>query len=161
MSYATLPPVAEYRQQFKREADRVSKSAWHRPSTDAYSQGGWWRDVVFSRVSKFVRDPAASNLGTFNITEEVARKVRSQLYQVSIQSLPLAAVIPLSGHGITLTWVSGDRSVEMTAYADGDITIEPFDAGQYVDLTEEENLEAALSWLVDPTANQLHHASAR
>jgi hypothetical protein len=161
MNLATLPPIAEYREEFTRGATPVVTSVWARVAPDSFKQGGWWKEIVFSRISKFERKNNAVNVGTFDITEQVARSVRSSLSKVSLQSLPLPAVVPLSGNGLSLAWVTGSRSVEMTAFADGEITIEALEANKYIELPEDEGLEAVLSWLTLPSETQRYHAAAR
>ncbi len=101
-------------------------------------------------------------MSTFNISEQVANAVRSQLSKVALQSLPVPAVVPLSGHGLALTWTSGSRAVEMTAFADGEITVDALEANNYAD-TPTGNLEIVLKWLIEPAPVEtpLHHAAAR
>lgn len=162
MIFATMPPVAEYRQEFTREATTSLKSVWAQNARDSFRQGEWWKHIVFTRISKFERGTAGQDaVNTFNISEQVARSVRSQLSKVSLQSLPLPNVVPLSGHGLSLSWSTGTRSVEMTAFADGEITIDALDANQYVDRPENEDLESVLTWLVLPSEVRHTHAAAR
>lgn len=158
MNLATLPPVAEYRQEFTRGPSLAVTSVWAQEAPDSYKQ--WWKETVFGRIAKFERSTDAVDFSTFNITGQVASKVRSQLSKVSLQSLPLPTVVPLSGNGLSIAWATGTRTVEMNAFADGDITIDALDANEYVDLTDAGGLEAALSWLILPSEVQ-RHAPAR
>jgi hypothetical protein len=160
MILATMPPVAEYRQEFTRQATITEKSAWAEAS-DRYKQGGWWKEVVFSRIERYERDASSpQQMSTFSISAQVANKVRAQLSKVSLQSLPLPAIVPLSGNGLSLTWASGTRAVEVTAFADGEITVDTLDADTYVD-PHGGDLETVLKWLIVSPEIQAHHATAR
>lgn len=160
MILATMPPVVEYRQEFNRQTTSAIKSAWVEAS-DRYKQGEWWKEVVFSRIGKFEYDASQSEtMGTFNISPQVASKVRAQLSEVSLQSLPLPRVVPLSRNGLSLTWTSGTRAVEVTAFADGEITVDTLEADTSVD-PHADGLEGVLKWLIAPPQIQRHHATAR
>jgi hypothetical protein len=51
----------------------------------------------------------------------------------------------------------------VTAFADGEVTIDAIDADRYVEMPKDKDgdLEAILSWLIVPSEAQLHHATAR
>ena len=116
---------------------------------------------MFSRISKFERNPDAHGFNTFNVSEQAARRVRSHLSRVTLQSLPLPTIVPLSGHGLSLAWTTRTRAIEFTVFADGEVTIDALEASRYVDLPDDGDLEAMLCWLVLPTEGQPHHAAAR
>jgi hypothetical protein len=160
MTLATLPPITEYRQEFTRDAANQVKSAWAQAAPDPYKQGGWWKEIVFSRISKLERETNADDFGTFNISEMVASKVRSRLSKVSLQSLPLPVVVPISGNGLSLTWATGTRSVEVTAFADGEVIIDALESDHYVEFREDKDLEAVLIWLIVPSEIRTQNATA-
>ena len=161
MMFATMPPMTEYRQEFTRDATTTVKSAWAQAAPDPYKQGQWWKEIVFSRISKLEREANADDFTTLNISEMVAGKVRSRLSKVSLQSLPLPAVVPISGNGLSLTWATGTRAVEVTAFADGDITIDALESDHYVEFREDKDLEAVLSWLIVPSEVRTQNATTR
>jgi hypothetical protein len=161
MILATMPPVIEYRQEFTREANTTVESAWAQVAPDSYGQGRWWKEIVFSRISKFERNPETEEFGTFNISEQVAQRLRSNLSKVTLQSLPLPTIVPLSGHGLSLAWATRTRAIELSVFADGDVTIDALEANNYVDLPDAGDLDAMLRWLILPAEGQPRHAAAR
>jgi hypothetical protein len=160
MILATMPPMTELRQEFTRPTTTAVKVIWTEAATDHCKTDWWWKEIVFSRIAKFEK-AADLSAGTFIVSDRAASKVRSGLSKVSLQSLPLPTIVPLSGNGLSLAWSSGRRAVEVTAFADGEIAIDALDEGRYVELPEDGDFEAALNWLIVPTGVQPHNAAAR
>jgi hypothetical protein len=160
MAYVTLPPVVEIREAFRRtEKGSVSVlAAWTRTPSEPL---GSWKNYVFAKLAHLERGPNVPGFGNFKLSEEAAGQLRLRLAGISLQSLPIPSVAPLSGRGAQLDWQSGTRSVELTAFADGELVIEAIDNGTPVEMEEEEELESYLKWLVGAGDRQLEYAAAR
>ncbi|MGO9434399.1 MAG: hypothetical protein ACLP00_08890 [Terracidiphilus sp.] len=158
----TLPPAVEVREDFRRSENRSTSAlaAWFQVSTVDPSFGSWKNDV-FVKLAKLERGPDVAGFGDFRLSESAAGQLRLLLARVSLQSLPFPSVVGISGQGAQLDWRSGDRSVEITAFADGELVIEATERGNPVDLDEREGLEAFLNWLVGAADRQLVYAAAR
>jgi hypothetical protein len=154
--YMTLPPGVEMRKAFRR-TENLSPStlgAWHQVgAADPITS---WKNEVFAKLAKLERGS-----GDFRLSENAADQLRVQLANISLQSLPFPSVIALSGQGAQLDWRTGERSVEVTAFADGELVIEAAEAGNTIDLDSMEDLESYLEWLVGAADRQLVYAAAR
>jgi hypothetical protein len=161
MAYLTLPPAVEIRESFKRPESRsaLAFAAWFQdPSVDL---AGSWKSEVFAKLAKLERGPDVPGFGNFRLSGEAAGQLRLQLAGISLQSLPFPSVVPLSGRGAQLDWRTGDRSVEVTAFADGELVIEAAEGGRQIDLDELTGLESYLEWLIGTADRQLVYAAAR
>jgi hypothetical protein len=161
MAYLTLPPAVEVRESFKRSENRsaLAFAAWFQAATVDLT--GSWKNEVFAKLAKFERGPDVPGFGSFRLSEEAAGQLRLQLAAVSLQSLPFPSLAPLSDRGAQLDWRTGDRSVEVTAFADGELVIEAVEGGRPVNLDASARLESYLEWLVGAADRQLVYAAAR
>lgn len=144
----THPPALEVRGEFER-LENISASIlafWSQQSK--IEPSGSWKNDVFARISKLESGPNVPGFGNFKISDAAARQLRLQLAKVSLQSLPFPSVIAISGQGAQLEWRSGIRSVEVTAFADGELVIEATEGGAEFDLENAEGIEPYLKWLV-------------
>jgi hypothetical protein len=157
----TLPPVAEIRGVFTRSENRSASAlaAWSQPS-EADQNFASWKNEVFAKLAKLERGPDVPGFGNFRLSENAAGQLRLQLASVSLQSLPFPTIVGISGQGAQLDWRSGNRSVEITAFADGELLIETAEMGNPVDLPDR-GLESYLKWLVGASDRQVVYATAR
>lgn len=162
MALATLPPMVEVREAYKR-SDYASPSVfvfWAMQGSTPPSFGSWKSDV-FDRIAKLERGRSVPGLGNLRLSEEAARQLCLQVDAVAIQSLPFPSIVPLSGEGAQVDWRSGTRTVEVTAFADGELVFEATEAGTSVELTGVESLDAYLKWLVGHPSISKQYATAR
>lgn len=161
MPFMTLPPAIEFRQEVQR-TERSSASvlaAWFQnKGPDMF---GLWKNDVFAKLAKLERGPNVPGFGNFRLSESAAGQLRLQLERVSLESLPFPTVVPLSGEGAQLDWRTGDRSVEVTAFADGELVIEAIQGGNPIELDEATGLESYLEWLVEAPARKMGYAATR
>lgn len=162
MTYMTLPPAIEVREAFRRE-DTPSASAtaaWFQP-TGVDPNFGSWKNDVFIKLASLERGADVPGFGNFRLSEEAAGQLRLELAGISLQSLPFPSVVAISGQGAQLDWRTGERLVEVTAFADGELVIEAIEGGTPTELEDATNLESYLKWLVGATDRQLVYATSR
>lgn len=158
----TLPPTVEVREEYKR-SDYASPSVfvfWAMQGGPPASFGSWKSDV-FARIAKLERGPSVPGLGNLRLSEEAAQQLRLQVDGVAVQSLPFPSIIPLSGEGVQMDWRSGTRTVEVTAFADGELVFEATEAGNSIELTGVESLDVYLKWLIGLPSLSKQYATAR
>lgn len=162
MTLATLPPTVEIREAYK-ESKYDSPSGfvvWAVQGSTAPSIGSW-KSEVFARIAKLERGPSVAGLGNLRVSDDAARQLRLQVDCVAIQSLPYPSVVPLSGEGVQIDWRSGTKTVEVTAFADGELVFEATEAGTSIELVGVETLDAYLKWLIAVPAVPKQYATAR
>ena len=110
-----------------------------------------WKVILFSKISDLeISGTNVPGLGDFRITPEAASSLRKKLNSVVWMSLPIPVVSALSGGGIIATWTSGNRLLEMTTYADGEIICEAMEDGRVKDALGEFDVPTAVRWLITP-----------
>jgi hypothetical protein len=162
MTLMTLPPTVEVREDYKR-SDYASPSGfvfWAMRSGTTPSFGSWKSDV-FARIAKLERGPSVPGLGNLRVSEQAAGQLRLQLADVSIHSLPYPSLVPISGQGAHMDWRSGTRTVELTAFADGELVFEATEAGNTVELQGSDRLDSYLKWLLGLPQMTPQYAPAR
>jgi len=158
--YMTLPPVVEIRESFRRTPNSGSNlAAWYQSGSP--DPIGSWKGEVFRKLERLERGPDVPGLGNLRLSEAAAAQLRLQLAGVSLQSLPFPSVVGISGQGAQLDWRTGERMVEVIAFADGELVIEATDRGTPVEFEETEGLETYLEWLVGAADRPLVYATAR
>ncbi len=161
MACMTLPPAVEIRGAFRRGESRSASAlaAWFQ-SGDVDQNFASWKNEVFAKLANLERGPNVPGFGNFRLSENAAGQLRVQLAGVSLRSLPFPSVVGISGEGAQLNWCTGNRSVELTAFADGELVIDATEAGNSIDLPEA-GLESHLKWLVGAPARQVMYAATR
>jgi len=109
-----------------------------------------WRVVAFSAIADLEgQEPKiVAGLGSLTASAKAANALRGYLLQVTEVSLPLPRLVPATGGAILLTWKSGERSIEIASFPDGDIVLEALDRGVLKEELSEQGLDSAVSWLV-------------
>ncbi len=161
-AYMTLPSYGEVRREFKRSGNPSASNlaAWSQRSNVEPTSS--WKNDVFARLAKLELGPNVAGFGNFRLSESAAGQLRLQLAEISLQSLPFPSVLAISGQGAQLEWRTGDRSVEVTAFADGELVIEATERGRTPEeLTDDDGLEAYLKWLIGEADRPLLYAPAR
>jgi hypothetical protein len=81
-----------------------------------------WLSQCLAILARFEKLP--QNWDGYNsppIAQCAFSNARQFLTTVQIQGLPAPAVLPVSGGGIGMNWVSGQREVELTLLPNGDV----------------------------------------
>lgn len=162
MALATLPPSVEIREEVTRSEVKAPSAAgfWAQQGRIDQGLGSSWKNELFSRIGRLEIGASAPGFGNFAVSENAADQLRLELAGISIQSLPYPSVVALSGQGVQIDWQSGTRSVEVTAFADGELVFEALEAGNAVEL-QEDSLESHLKWLVSVPQSRHEYAAAR
>lgn len=157
MALATLPPAVEIVEAFKSGPER-SKDSFSGPrhnlsepywAISGSSQQSPWKLTAFSKIS-MLRNTGKPipGLGDFRISDQAATELRKLIGEIQIESLPLPTVAPVSGGAIFVSWQSGAKSVEATAYHDGEIVIEALENQRLNEEKSKGDLPSILWWLV-------------
>ena len=161
MVLATLPPSIEIRE-FTRTTP-VSFAAepfWAQSGISRVLESSW-KAVAFSRIAALEQGKNIPGAGDFRASEQAAGKLRLYVDKISIQSLPIPQVVPLSGSGTLLVWKSGSKAVEITAFADGEIVPEAFENREPNEQFSQSDPQTLVEWLVKAPEIQRPHATTR
>lgn len=157
MALATLPPAIEIVEAFKSGLERPKDSFTgpRRNLTEPYwavsgpSQQSPWKLTAFSKISMLRNTgKAVPGLGDFRVSDQAATELRKLIREIEIESLPLPTVAPVSGGAIFVSWQSGVKSVEATAYHDGEIVVEALENRRLNEEKSKGDLPSILWWLV-------------
>lgn len=157
MALATLPPAVEIVEAFKSGPEclvgnflgpgqNLSVPYW---AIFGPSQQSPWKLTAFSKISMLKNTgKAVPGLGDFQVSDQAATEIRKLIGEVQIESLPLPTVAPVSGGAIFVSWESGSKSVEATAYHDGEVVVEALENQRLNEEKSKEGLPSVLWWLV-------------
>jgi hypothetical protein len=160
MALATIPPAIEIREtQPVTTQHVVSDLYWTACSLRDNYRFAPWKTAAFSGIAALEQGKNVPGLGDFRVSDQTARELRLRINEIAVDSLPIPTVVPLSGRGIMLSWESGARTVEITAFADGEIVVEAI--GEHAPEAELTELETLLKWLIKTPEIQHAHATAR
>lgn len=155
LALATMPSAVEIAKTFESRSfgyklsdprQNLSTVYWARLG---HSEQSPWKTTALSKISMLRKTGRlVPGLGDFTLSEKAVKAVQKLIGEIEIESLPLPTVTPVSGGAIFVSWRSGPKSVEATAYHDGEILVEALE-NQCVD--EERSMEdpcSMLWWLV-------------
>lgn len=147
MALATLPPIVEIRELTPVQKSSIeTKSYWYIYS----ASDAPWKTTALTRISNLEQGKSAMGFGNLRPSEQAAAQLRRCVVDIGLESLPLPTVVPLSGSGIMLSWQSGRRKVEATAFADGEIVLEALEDGDNPRIPTDRP-EGLLKWLIGQT----------
>jgi hypothetical protein len=148
MALATLPPTIEI----------VEVSGANRPRhilSDPYwanaglSDEPQWRSTAFWKISTLrAVGKNIPGLGDLRPSDQAVSELRKLLGKIQIQSLPLPVVSPVSGGAVFVSWKNGSKTVEVTAYHDGEVIFEGLDNQNLVEEVSKSDFTSVLNWLV-------------
>ena len=148
MPLATLPPAVEIVEEFQSSRPILNLSAPYWTDT-GFTDEPSWRTTAFWKISAFrSKGRDVPGLGNLRPSDQAALKLRKLLNSIRIQSLPLPTVAPVSGGAIFVSWKNGAKSVEVTAYDDGEIVLEGLVNQDLNEEISETDLASMLNWLV-------------
>ncbi len=143
MIQATLPPTIEVREYL--DSKPAGETFWSRISVEGM---GWWKASAFSRISALEHSGVQDDLGEYQATTRAANQLRLYIDRLTPVALPAPSVVPMSGHGLMAEWVSGQRRIEVMAFADGEIVQEAVHNDEpNADLSQLDQ-NALFSWLI-------------
>ena len=107
-----------------------------------------WKNSAHFKIAALRSGRNVPGLGDLRPSDQAILSLRKLLHDVQIESLPFPTVAPVSGGAVFISWKSGSRCVEATAYNDGETVLEGL---ENQDLNEEisshKDLSAMLTWL--------------
>lgn len=132
----------------------IESDAQRASSASVFNVGGWSNSQV-AAVKKLLRfgrlAPNWDSYGSRTISIEVIRTAIDLLSHASLEDLPSPSILPVSGGGIQLEWVKGDRELQLEVKPDCSIVYliaendEPLEEERLLEPAEVERL---LSWLM-------------
>jgi len=156
---ATLPPAIQTRELSPIKQDTLAAEPYW---AEMQSIDVPWKTAALARISALeIQGRDVPGLGDLRPTEEAASQLRRCINSVTLHSLPIPHVVPLSGRGIQLVWQSGARAIEVTSFADGEIVLEPLENGEINEEISADAPELLLKWLVKAPRAHEGHATAR
>ena len=107
-----------------------------------------WRIVAFSAIKKLEgqESKVIPGLGDFRVSDKAAKALRAYLLAIGESSLPFPRIAPASGGAILLVWTSGNRSIEIASFPDGEVVLEALEGLSVVEKLNE--VGQAIRWLV-------------
>jgi hypothetical protein len=148
MTLATIPPAVEIVEAFKSNRPRHNLSDPYWASSELSDEPSW-RATAFWRISTLRNlGKEVPGLGDLRPSDKAVTELRKLLSRIEIQSLPLPTVSPVSGGAVFVSWKSGTKSVEATAYHDGEIVLEGLENQNLNEEISKGDLPSILNWLV-------------
>lgn len=155
MALATPPPAGEIRKAFEPRRLGYKPSSLRQNLSTLYwpwlglSEQSPWKTTALSKISMLrTTGRFVPGLGDFTLSEEAVKAAQKLIGEIEIESLPLPTVAPVSGGAIFVSWRSGPKSVEATAYHDGEILVEALENESVDEERSKEDLSSMLWWLV-------------
>jgi len=156
MALATLPPAVEIVEAFKSGAQGNTTSSVRRNLSEPYwavsgpAEQPPWKIAAFWKLST-LRESGSSvaGLGDFRVSDRALTELRKFVNGIQAQSLPLPTIAPVSGGAVFASWKNGARSVEVTAYDDGEILVEGLDNQNLNDAVSKQEITSIFDWLVE------------
>jgi hypothetical protein len=155
MALATLPPAVEIVKAFESHSSGSKPSGQRLTLSTLYwawlgpQEQSPWKTTAFSKISMLrTNGKFVPGLGDFTLSEQAVNAAQKLIGEIEIESLPLPTVAPISGGAIFVSWRSGTKSVEATAYHDGEILVEALENEHVDELKSKEGLSSILWWLV-------------
>jgi len=148
MALATLPPAIEIVEAFKANRPRhnLSDPYW---ANSGLSDEPLWRATALWKISTLrASGKVVPGLGDLRPSDLAVSELRKELGKIQIRSLPLPTVAPVSGGALFVSWKNGPRTVEVTAYHDGEVTLEGLENQAPNEEVSKLDLASVLDWLV-------------
>jgi hypothetical protein len=145
-STLTFPEVVGHYKPI-RPVNVLFKSNW---GNTVSLDGPSWRIVAFFAIADLEnREPkVVPGLGELAASKRAADSLRAYLLPINESSLPFPRIVPATGGAILLVWSSGDRSLEIASFPDGEIVLEALDHGVLNEELSEKGLNHAIGWLI-------------
>ena len=155
MALATMPSAGETAKTFESRDFGYKLSDPRQNLSTVYwawlghSEKSPWKTTALSKISMLRKTGRfVPGLGDFTLSEETVRAAQKLIGEIEIKSLPLPTVAPVSGGAIFVSWRSGPKSVEVTAYHDGEIVAEALENQRLDEEKSGGDLRSMLRWLV-------------
>jgi hypothetical protein len=107
-----------------------------------------WKTSAYSKIAALRGGKKVPGLGDLRPSDQAVLRLRKLLHDLQIKSLPFPAVAPMSGGAVLISWKSGARCVEATAYNDGEVLIEGLENQNPNEEISEGDLASVLNWLI-------------
>lgn len=156
MALATLPPAVEIVEAFKCGTQGNTNSSIRRNLSEPYWAASGptelppWKIAAFWKLSTLSGSGSfVAGLGDFRVSDRAITELRKFVNGIRAQSLPLPTIAPVSGGAVFASWKNRTKSVEVTAYDDGEILVEGLDNQNLNDEVSKREITSIFDWLVE------------